>query len=135
MLGEKIGEARGKVTGRRVVEDADGIVKLETSFEGAGQILGVETHEVATFWSAVHAGGGIEGEGHGMWFTADGDQVIWRGIGAGRPAGDGNGASFRGCLTFQTQSARLGRLNGVCGVFEFEVDQDGNTRAELWEWN
>jgi hypothetical protein len=25
-------------------------------------------------------------------------------------------------------------LNKVCGVFEFDVDETGNTHGEVWEW-
>ena len=26
------------------------------------------------------------------------------------------------------------RLNNVAGLFEYEVDAEGNTRSEFWEW-
>ncbi len=48
--------------------------------------------------------------------------------------GAGGAASWRGAIYYQTESERLERLNGVAGVFEFEVDQEGNTRGKVWEW-
>jgi hypothetical protein len=34
----------------------------------------------------------------------------------------------------QTMSSRWSRLNGVVGVGEWEVDENGNGKAQLWEW-
>ena len=45
MQGEKIGEALGKVTARRVLPNPAGAPKMETSFEANGRLLGVEEHE------------------------------------------------------------------------------------------
>ena len=42
--------------------------------------------------------------------------------------------SFRGVLLYKTDSKALAALNKTCGVFEFEVDESGNTHGKVWEW-
>jgi hypothetical protein len=42
--------------------------------------------------------------------------------------------SYRGAVYYQTATPKWSRLNGVAAVFEYEVDAQGNTRAEIWEW-
>ena len=36
--------------------------------------------------------------------------------------------------SLQTSSAKFAHLNSVAIVFEFEVDENGNTHAKFWEW-
>ena len=66
MQGEKIGEALGKVTARRVLPNPAGAPKMETSFEANGRLLGVEEHETGTYWSTVRPDGSLYGEGQGI---------------------------------------------------------------------
>ena len=49
MLGEKIGEATGKVTTRRVLANPGGGPKMETSFEATGKLLGADITEMGTY--------------------------------------------------------------------------------------
>jgi hypothetical protein len=133
MLGEKIGEGKGRTTSQRVTDVEGGVAEVETTFETTGTLLGVENRELGTYWSVTAPGGGMQGHGHGVQFTADGERVIWRGMGVGRLSDQG-GMSFRGCLTFETESSRLARLNGMCGVFEYDEGPDGSARFEVWEW-
>ena len=42
--------------------------------------------------------------------------------------------SYRGATYVQTTSPKWARLNSVAVLFEFEVDAQGNTRAQLYEW-
>lgn len=87
MLGEMIGELRGKVTGNRVLPSGGQAPKVETSFQESGKILGVEATDMGTYWSAVRAGGGLYGEGQGVTMTKDGEMAAWTGNGAGRFTG------------------------------------------------
>lgn len=50
MLGEMIGETRGKRTARRVLSTSPGF-KVEVSFEDSGKILGVGINTIGTYWS------------------------------------------------------------------------------------
>jgi hypothetical protein len=42
--------------------------------------------------------------------------------------------SYRGAVYYSAASPKLTRLNTVAGVFEFEVDANGNITAKVWEW-
>jgi hypothetical protein len=48
MQGDKIGESSGKVTSQRVLPNPGGGPKMETSFQAAGTLLGVEETEIGT---------------------------------------------------------------------------------------
>jgi hypothetical protein len=132
MLGELIGELRGKRTARRVLS-ADGGFKVEVAFESAGKVLGIDVNEIATYWSASRPDGSLYGEGQAVVIGADGSTATWKGQGVGR-FGEGGAVSYRGAVYYSTASPKLARLNGIAAIFEFEVDAEGNTRSKLWEW-
>jgi len=132
MLGEQIGELRGKRTSRRVVSVESGF-KVEVTFEDRGKMLGVEGGNIGTYQSMPRPDGTLCGEGQGVFLTSDGETVTWKGIGTGRFTG-GGAVSYRGALSYSTMSKKFARLNAIAGVFEFEVDADGNTYTKIWEW-
>jgi hypothetical protein len=133
MLGEKLGETSGKVTSRRVLANPGGGPKMETTFEASGRILGVEENEVGTYWSVVRPDGTLYGEGQGVIMGKGGEQAAWIGQGVGTIKKDGS-VSYRGAVYYQTHAAVWSRLNGIAAIFEFDVDAQGRSRAELWEW-
>lgn len=133
MLGEKIGEESGKVTSRRVLANPGGAPKVETSFEASGKLLGVDETEIGTYWSMVRPDGSLYGEGQGVIMGKDGDMASWVGQGVGTIKKDG-AVSYRGAVYYQSASPKWTRLNTVAGIFEYEVDAQGNTRSQLWEW-
>ncbi len=135
MLGEKLGEMHGKVTGQRVLPTEGGVPKVETSFEISGTLLETETTLMGTYWSVVRADGSLYGEcpWQGVLMTQDGVGT-WAGSGVGHFTGDGTGVSFRGPLYFQGNSQNLARLNKICTIYEWEVDGNGNADLGLWEW-
>src|SRR5438093_658243 len=98
MLGEKIGESTGKITGQRTLPSDHEGPKVETSFQSAGKILGVEFTELGTYCTALREGGVLYGEGQGVLMSKDGESCTWRGAGIGRPTGKGLGVSYRGSL-------------------------------------
>jgi len=65
--------------------------------------------------------------------TPDGGMATWKGAGIGK-FGGGGAVSYRGAVYYTTASPQLARLNAVAGVFEYEVDVEGNTQTKLWEW-
>ena len=132
MLGEQIGEGRGKRTARRVVA-TEPTFSVEVSFEDAHKLLGVDGMNIGTYTSGNKPDGSLYGEGKGVFATMDGDIVTWTGIGVGRLLA-GGAVSYRGCLSYSTASAKLARLNSIAGVFEFDVDASGNTHSKIWEW-
>ena len=80
--------------------------------------------------------GSLYGEcpGQSVTITQDGDMGTFKGTGAGRFTGKGSGVSFRGTIYYQGASGKLGRLNGLAIVYEWEVDENGNCQFDLWEW-
>jgi hypothetical protein len=46
---------------------------------------------------------------------------------------EGGAVNYCGSLSYTTTSAKLARLNRVSGVFQFEIDAQGNTRSVAFE--
>jgi hypothetical protein len=136
MLGEKLGEFRGKITGQRVLPAVEGQPTMETSFEISGTILDFPATMMGTYWSIVRPDGTLHGEcpQQGLLLTQDGEMATWTGTGAGRFTGQGSAVSFRGTVYFQTTSSKLARLNGLAVLHEWQVDAQGNVHTPLWEW-
>src|SRR5206468_10398985 len=72
-------------------------------------------------------------EGQGVMILKDGKMATWTANGVGTTKKDGT-ASFCGAVYYQTYPPRWSRLNKVAVVFEYEVDAQGNTRSDFWEW-
>jgi hypothetical protein len=133
MLGEKIGETSGKVTARRVLENPGGGPKMETSIEASGRLYGVEETETGTYWSTVRPDGSLFGEGRGIVMGKGGEVATWVGQGVGTIKKDG-GVSYRGSLCYQTSTSAWSRLNNTAVVFEYELDAQGASKSQHWEW-
>lgn len=131
MLGEQIGETKGRRLVRRVVSIDP--PTAEVSFEDTGQMLGIPTTGMGTYTSTIRPDGSILGHGQGLSMTQDGEAITWTGTGVGK-FGPGGSVSYRGMLFFQTTSQTLARINNACGAFEYEVDASGNTTSKIWEW-
>jgi hypothetical protein len=134
MLGEQIGEETGQITGMRVLPDRGAGSKVEVTFQMNGTLLGVPVSDLATYHSVTRPDGTLFGEGQGVAMTEDGEAATWRGQGVGRLTGHGMATAFRGAIYFQTNSARLARLNGMAVVFEYEADENGKSSAKSYEW-
>lgn len=132
MLGELIGEEKGKVIVRRVLPGS-GNPRVEVTFESAGSLVGVDFKNMGTYWSEVKPNGTLYGEGQGIARGENGEIVAWKGQGVGelQPSG---GVTYRGSLYYDTQADKLLGLNKLVGVFEYAVDADGNTSTKTWEW-
>src|SRR3972149_3690080 len=112
MLGEKIGKEKGKITGRRVLRNDDSTLRVESSQQGTGQILGTKYTTMATYSSVMRNSGTLYGEGQAIIMTEDGESMTWVGQGVGIPKGKG-GVSFRGAVYFDTSSKKLSALNSM----------------------
>ena len=131
MIGDKIGETKGKRLVRRVISTDP--PTAEVSFEDSGTMFGVATTGMGTYTSIIRPDGSIYGQGQGLIMTPDGESVSWTGTGLGK-FGAAGAISYRGMLFFRTTSANLARLNNTCGAFEYEVDSAGSTVSKVWEW-
>jgi hypothetical protein len=127
--GEKIQELTGKITGYRALDNGN----VEVSFQGQGRILGVETMEIGTYISTPKPGGVFHAEGWGCTMTKDGEVANWKGLGVGKPTGNG-GFIWRYTMNYTTPSAKLARLNTLLVTGDWEVDNVGNAKGAGWEW-
>jgi hypothetical protein len=133
MLGDKIGGESGKVTLRRVLPNPGGAPKLEISFQAAGTVLGAGANDLGTYTSMMRPDGTVYGEGQGVIMGQNGEMASWVGQGVGNLKKDGS-VSYRGAIYYSTATQAWLRLNNVAAVFEYEVDAQGNTKSEIWEW-
>ena len=134
MLGEQIGEDKGKITAYRVIPSpGGGDVHVEVSMQATGKLLGVGFKGIGTYWSAMKGGGWLYGEGKGVFMFEDGETARWAGQGTGRFK-KGGGMSWRGAIYIETASQTHAKLNGMCAVFEHESDANDNTASKYSEW-
>ena len=133
MIGERIGENIGKVTSQRVLAPVNGAPCVETSFQAAGSIYGVSANDMGTYVSVMRPDGTLFGEVNGVLMGKGGETATWTGQGVGKMKKDGS-VSYRGALYYQSASPAWSRLNSISVVFEYEVDPQGNTKGQLWEW-
>ncbi len=137
MLGEKIYELRGKVQAQRILpSDAEG-TRMEITFagplEGHGRLAAFRGHGTATYMAIARPDGIYCGEGEALIMSDSGEGFTATGTGLGRLA-EGR-FTYRGALTFRSNTPDLGWLNKVFGVFEYE--QDTTTQEVLftcYEW-
>src|ERR687885_2268314 len=140
MLGDLISEQKGRVIGQRVsgsaTEKGEGEVvvsvlpKIETTFSAEAKLKGtIDITDTGTYWSIIMPGGILRGEGQGVYITKDGsgETAAWTGQGIGHLM-QGGRVSYRGALFFRANSTgKLSFLNSIVTVFEYEVDESGNT--------
>lgn len=133
MLGEQIGEIKGRVIGQRVL-DVEGPT-AETSLSASGSLKGVQIKETLTFVGRpTNTKGVIHGKGIGVIMATESEFATVRGEGIGR--GDSSGSiNWRGSLFFSTTSTgKLVSLNNLIAVFEAIIDAEGNFSEKTWEW-
>jgi hypothetical protein len=133
MLGEQLGEENGRITLQRVL-DAEG-PKIETSFSASGTYRTIDVTDLGTYWTLQRTDGSLYGEGQGVVMTRDGEIAPWTAQGLGRFISPGT-IRFRGSSFYRTSSTGgLAFLNNLMAVFEYQVNEVGNTTATSWEWS
>lgn len=130
MLGEQIGEEKGKVTGQRVlsITDEDGTPRQKQLFP--------DTINTVTYWSVPRPGGMLYGEAKGVVMSKDGtgEVVTFTAYGVGRFTSPGK-IRFHGSVYYRaTSTGKLAFLNNVVGLFEHDLDEQGNASSKIWEW-
>jgi hypothetical protein len=134
MLGELLGEGSGRVIGTRVLPQEGSEIRMEVTIQGSGTLLGEATTETATYSQTVRPGGSIYGEGQVLYMTAQGEAILWRGFGVGRPTGQPPASRFAVCGAVQIAPPRLERLLGAATVSEYEIQADGTYHYTTQEW-
>jgi len=131
MSGEKIGEGSGQ-RGMRKVLCTQPTFKVEVSFEERATLLGAEGMNMGTYTATTKPDGSLEGIGEGVFATLDGEFVTWRGMGVGRFV-EAGAVHYSGVISYSTTSTKLGKLNSIAGMFEFDVDAAGKTRSNIYD--
>ena len=132
MLGELIGETKGKISNRNVVS-VEGPT-IETTISSSGTLNGVQVNEILTYVASQSSKGILHGIGKGVINTQDGEIATFTGEGIGRFDASGL-LTWRGAIFFHTSSdGKLEFLNNKVGVFEAQVDSQGNFTDKTWEW-
>jgi hypothetical protein len=130
MLGEQIAELKGKITGQRVL-DSEGA--METSISARGSVRGTQVSENLTFVARPTSAGVLHGEGQGVIMAGDSEMATYTGNGMGRFTS--SGIKFGGAVFYRSLSTgKLSFLNNIVGVFESEIDSEGNFTERIWEW-
>jgi len=135
MLGDQIGEAKGKITSQRIL-DVEG-PKIEYSLSAEGRMKEIDITHMATFWTIPRGNGVLHGEGQGVITTKDGsgEMATEIGRGIGKITDGEKKVQFRGSFFFRASSTgKLAFLNNIVGIFEYEGDEAGNTSEKIWEW-
>jgi hypothetical protein len=123
---------KGKVSSQRVI-DVKGPT-METSVTASGRFRSVQVTETITYVSNTMSKGVLHGIGNGIITTEEGDIATYTGEGIGKFETSGV-LNWRGALFFETSSeGKLGFLNNIVGVFEAQVDAQGNFTDKTWQW-
>lgn len=134
MLGEQIGEFRGKIMGQRVLCPDGPNPKMEAWTHDYGKILGIDAEHTTTYTSTVWGPRLFHADAYGVITTKDGDTVTCIGGALGKYTGKGGAVNSRGAIYFQTTASKLARLSSVVGILEAAADENGNTSVKIWEW-
>jgi len=135
MLGEKIGEFSGKITGTRVLPGDDyRYIKMEVSYQQSGTMYGAQAMDMGTYTVFERVPGQMYAEGQGITGT-ESDGAIWKGHGVGKATGQGMAMSVRFSIAYQAgTSGKLAGLKDVLVIGEHEADDAGNIKTTMWEW-
>jgi hypothetical protein len=102
---------------------------------GTGSV--VNALNIGTTTITLNEDGTFRGEGQGILRTEGGGFASWTSQTVGSLAQEGN-IIVRGVTFWSTPpSATTGELtfmNGVIGLFEMEIDRQGNLAVTEWEW-
>ena len=96
MLGNKILESQGKITGRRVLP-SEGGPEVEITIAERGKLAGLDGNSIATYNAKMKPDGSLYGQGQGVVMSDNGEGASFVGSGSGRFTQAG-GVSFRGVL-------------------------------------
>ena len=147
-LGEPLFVEQGRITGQRVLAVAPQ-PQVETSFmantsinNGTGFV--VNAINIGTTTIALNADGTFRGEGQGILRTEGGGFASWTSQTVGNLASGGNimvrGVTFwstppsSSSSTAATTTGELAFMNGVIGLFEMQIDRQGNLSVTEWQW-
>lgn len=131
-IDDLIYEGKGEITGTRVLNAEEG--KVENAAISIGIFNGINVTEIETFWAIPVGNNVYQGEGQAIITTnVGGETASFQGYGMGY-LDDSGTMKIRGMNFYKTSSQELSFLDNMVGLFEYEVDQSGNTQIKVWEW-
>ena len=140
-IGDLFYEAKGKITGQRVLDTEPPKIETTISYDGTMKGGGnrVNVGHIATFSSRMRSGGdeAFYSEGKGVITAKDGSGEMATELGRGitRFVKGGKKVVGRGLFIFSSaKTGNLGFLNNLTGVLEYEADDTGNSTLKVWEW-
>jgi hypothetical protein len=132
MLGGQIGVLVGKITSQRVLDVEYG-PEIEATVSATGKMKNIDVTSTITYWNIRKPEGRLYGEGQGILMT-NGEIATSKAQGIGKLVETG-GARWLGSIFYTTSSdEKLAFLTNLVGVFETEVDTNGQVRELIWEW-
>jgi hypothetical protein len=132
---------QGRITGQRVLAVAPQ-PQLESSFMANASInngsgFAINALNLGTTISTLNADGTFSGKGQGILRTEGGGFASWTSQSVGSLTPDGSivtrGVTFWS-IPPSTTTGELAFMNGVIGLFEFQLDRQGNLSVTEWEW-
>jgi len=82
MLGDFIGELKGKITGQRVLSvDRP---RMETSISASGNLRGAQVTETLAYVASQTSKGVLHGIGNGLIMSTEGELITYAGEGIGK---------------------------------------------------
>jgi hypothetical protein len=141
-LAEPLFVEQGRITGQRVLAVVPQ-PQLETSFMANTSINNdtgfvINAINIGTTTITLNADGTFRGEGQGVLRTKGGGFASWTSQTVGSLAPEGNiivrGVTFWSTPPSTTASSELAFMNGVIGLFEMQIDRQGNLSVREWEW-
>lgn len=129
MLGEKLGEAKGRATSMRLLPFEGEAPKTEASFSGEGNFVGRAMTLIGTYWESSREPSVKFGGAQMLLTLADGESVFFRGFGVSN-----NPSRYASYGDFPWTSPALVRLKGTSAVVEYDILPDGGFAWRMWEW-
>jgi hypothetical protein len=140
-LGDLFYEAKGKITGQRVLDTEPPKVETTVLYDGTMKYGGkcLDVMHAATFSSTMRFGKDeafyVTGKGVITAKDDSGEMATELGRGISRFLEGGKKIVARGLFIFSTRSTgTLSFLNNLTGVLEYEADETGNSTLKVWEW-
>lgn len=140
-LGDLFYEAKGMITGQRVLDTEGPKIETTLSYSGTMKIGSdrVDVTHIATFWSSLRSrnDGAFYAEGKGVITAKDGSGEMATELGRGiiKSVDGTKKVVGRGLFIFSTSTTgKLSFLNNLVGVLEYEADETGNSTLKVWEW-
>lgn len=125
----------GKVTHYRTLDFENS--KIETTISGNVTLKNdINAYDNLTYWSIPQLDGTYYSEGNGTLIGKGGDELAsWRAVGKGHYSDSGQTKINIGSAIFRTKpSGVMAFLNNTIGLYEYEIDNKGNTAGKMWQW-